>query len=132
MSKHTKGPWGVGMRPRASTGERANVCHVYDRSGTGDEARYDDRPIAHVYGLPSHKTVEDIEDDEECAEGLANARLIAAAPAMLEALKALLIHVEQTADDNGPCDHGNGLCICDLHRDINAARAAIVAAEGTA
>lgn len=70
-AKHTTGSWAVG----SSTGH--NACHVY----AGDDS------ICTVYGIFAHQSVEQVERDQRCAEGLANARLIAAAPDALVALK---------------------------------------------
>jgi hypothetical protein len=70
MSKHTKAPWQVGNK-----GHNANIVY------SGDSG------IADVYGIYQHTSLEEILLDKKCAEGLANARLIAAAPELLEALE---------------------------------------------
>jgi hypothetical protein len=65
--------------------------------------------------------------DEDGKLGAANARLIAAAPALLEALQALLPLVVDL-DDEGPC--GEGWQSDALDSAIVRSRAAIAAAEG--
>lgn len=76
-AKHTPGPWSIGN----SAGY--NASHVY----------HDEDGVCTVYGIFSHQSVKQVADDPRCAEGLANARLIAAAPDMLaehEAIARLL------------------------------------------
>jgi hypothetical protein len=68
MSKHTTGPWKV-LRPTGDIGGQDHNWHVTDAEDTF---------VAHVFGF-NHA----IDDQSE-----ANARLIAAAPQMLEALEA--------------------------------------------
>lgn len=75
---HTKGPWHIG------TVDGFNACHVYSREDA----------IAAVYGLPLNTRLEAI-DADRCSEALANARLIAAAPEALEALKQAEFAVEE-------------------------------------
>lgn len=122
-SKHTPGPWEIGHPPHgiSDNGMRYNACMVY--------APKQDRGslfscVASISGLWSHSTLQDIEDDIKSAkmengsmlkEGLANARLIASAPDLLEALKSV---VEEYQD-------GYGL------NYIDQVRAAIAKAEGT-
>lgn len=69
-AKHTPGPWTIG------TSAGYNASHVY----SGEDG------VCTVYGIFSHQSVQQVVDDPRCAEGMANARLIAAAPDMLEAL----------------------------------------------
>ena len=95
MSGHTKGPWGSAVN--LNTGAFRIVC--------GDGII-----IAERSGWPTNE-----------AQSAANARLIAAAPDLLEALKALLSYDEQDA----------GCIPTDAHLDAqNAARAAITRADG--
>lgn len=75
MSKHTPGPWTVGMAGQYGT---HNVNIIYAGA---------DNSVATVYGLPMHTKLENIEP--RWTEGLANARLIAAAPELLEALQEI-------------------------------------------
>jgi hypothetical protein len=65
--KHTPGPWTVGVAGRYGT-DNANI--IYSQGGEGS--------VATVYGLPMNTKLEDI--DSRYGQGLANARLIAAAP----------------------------------------------------
>lgn len=58
-----------------------NACFVYI-AGTQSS-------VAQVYGIPAHTKLADVEADERYAEGLGRARLIAAAPDLLEALIAV-------------------------------------------
>lgn len=91
MSKHTPGPWTVnGCRVEATSG--AMVAGVFD----GTNANVTDR------------------DAEQ-----ANARLIAAAPELLESLESALYGVE----GNHPLD-------ADIHSWQDAARLAIAKAKG--
>lgn len=79
MTQHTPGPWKIGMRG----GFNANL--ICDRSG---EDMHTDNAICSVFGMYQHQDVEEQKD----SKGLANARLIAASPDLLEAL--LLFAVE--------------------------------------
>jgi hypothetical protein len=73
-AQHTPGPWEVGMRG----GFNANL--ICDRSG---EDEHTDNAICSVFGMYQHQDI----DEQKYSKGLANARLIAKAPEMLEALK---------------------------------------------
>lgn len=79
MSKHTKGPWEV---VRTDAG-------IIVRTESAKKTRAGASRYAAIGGF-------DRSDPEQLAEALANARLIAAAPELLEALKDLL---EQTGID---------------------------------
>ena len=70
-AKFTPGPWSQGRNGH-------NAAYIY----AGDEA------VASVYGIPLHTRVSDVQT-EKFANGMANARLIAAAPDMFEALRAI-------------------------------------------
>jgi hypothetical protein len=76
--KHTPGPWTVGVAGRYGT---ANANIIFSNGGEGS--------VATVYGLPMHTKLEEV--DPKYAEGMANARLIAAAPEMLEALQVAAV-----------------------------------------
>ena len=76
-TKHTPGPWTIGQPSEYGT---HNANHIF-AGGDG---------IAHVYGIAMHTTLEEAAKMSRSAEGLANARLLAAAPDLLEALRAVL------------------------------------------
>ena len=86
MDKFTPGPWEVGMRG----GFNANL--ICDRSG---ENEHTDNAICSVFGMYQHQDV----DEQKDSKGLANARLIAAAPELLEALKDALCALECCGKD---------------------------------
>lgn len=61
-------------------------------------------------------------------DGAANARLISAAPKLLEALKESLAALEWVVEQGGgpACEHDGGVvCFCKENNAINSARAAI-------
>jgi len=106
--KHTPGPWTVGGIGSVKGTDSSDIF-IQDRRGAS---------IAHViYNEPGG------DDPAEC---MADARLIAAAPDLLEALKEII-------DFIGPKDP---VCIkgpnCETCRLADAARAAITKAEGGA
>lgn len=102
-TQHTPGPWVIG------------------RDGYNPDKIYADQDtVAAVFGLPLHSTIGDVRGDNKWAQGLANARLIAAAPELLEVL-ILMTELEQKECDFrgvGP----SGILL--------AARAAIAKATG--
>ncbi len=108
MSKHTLGPWVVGTKTEFGT-HNANM--IFDSQ---------DGSVAMVYGLPSNTMLEKM-DEERYAEGKARARLIAAAPDLLEALKDLEAGYERLK--------GQGYPVSDCQKQ---ARAAIAKATGEA
>lgn len=55
----------------------------------------------------------------------ANARLIAAAPEMAEALLEMIFIVEQYIKDCGPCDHAVNICVCGENAELDQAKAAL-------
>jgi hypothetical protein len=85
-TQHTPGPWEVGMRG----GFNANM--IYDRSG---DDLHSDNAICSVFGMYQHRDI----DEQKDSKGLANARLIAAAPDLLEALKDALCALECCGKD---------------------------------
>ena len=96
-TKHTPGPWYVG----SGTYEGRNIYSV--ASVTDDE------------GFTYQPIVASVEDDGiKCWD--ANARLIAAAPALLEALKWMVLRTEEGEYPDGKC--------------LEDARAAIAKATG--
>lgn len=84
---HTEGPWAIGMRG----GANSNLVYTYDGA-----TPHQDTPICSVFGLYMHC---DINEQKDC-EGMANARLIAAAPEMLEALRDIYNDLKQGAIPN--------------------------------
>lgn len=72
-TKHTPGPWTIGRPSEYGT---HNANHIF-AGGDG---------IANVYGIAMHTTLEEAAKMPRSAEGLANARLIAKAPDMLDML----------------------------------------------
>lgn len=105
MSKHTPGPWRIGHQTDYGVFNPSVIQ-------TGEDVG-----IATVYGIPLHVKLDEVENDPKCAEGLANARLIAAAPDLLAACKEAL----QSSEDS----EGGG------YRVLNEMlRAAIAKAEG--
>ena len=108
MSKHTPGPWTVGLRGEYGT-HNANV--IFSNGGESS--------VATVYHLPVHTKLEEV--DPRYAKGMANARLIASAPELLDALKDVV-----ALWDHHCHAHGDGTPT-PLHVK---ARAAIVKAGG--
>lgn len=103
MSGHTKGPWEVA---RTDAG-------IIVRTESVKKTRAGASRYAAIGGF-------DRSDPEQLAEALANAHLIAAAPELLEALKAL---VNDFGRDGYGGEFENGEC-----RVIDMARAAIARA----
>lgn len=82
-TKHTPGPWNVDKNGLSGYGDNGNTFNILAENGA---------EIAH---LPSSFRLLDIDDetDDEYVEESANARLIAAAPEMAEALGGSLQYV---------------------------------------
>ena len=100
MSGHTKGPWEVA---RTDAG-------IIVRTESAKKTRFGASRYAAIGGF-------DRSDPEQLAEALANARLIAAAPELLEALQTL---------DSLWCEHE--LSAVDFTHAVDQARAAIAKA----
>jgi hypothetical protein len=101
-TKHTKGPW------RASGGSlTVPKCHVMSGNGKDSYA------LAHVFG-------------ESDTERMANARLIAAAPELLEALKGTVAELERMHEHYLKACRGG----CPTLACVEYAEAAIAKAEG--
>ena len=59
----------------------------------------------------------------------ADAHLIAAAPELYEALKALIPELQEYIKDIGDCDHSVGICFCGLFNKLELVEQAIAKAE---
>ena len=101
MSKYTPGPWSVADLPHA----------VVVQTESPSKSKYGASRYAAIGGF-------DRGNPEQLAEALANARLIAASPELLDALDALLSACEL------PGDH------CEIEQALPKARAAIAKATG--
>lgn len=111
-ANHTPGPWTV-------LPEEADKDYLRIR-GTRLGVRYKVANVHHLRFEGVHAVVRERDD----AESMANARLIAAAPELLEALKNL---------DEAYCRSGGPLTRAERHEDrqrLIAARAAIAKATG--
>lgn len=107
--KHTPGPWNLGSPDR--NGENAHMCEVMTEYATPNEGGawplYD---IICCTWSPKYQASSIRLSRQEC---IANGRLIAAAPELLEALKALADAADSSIE------------LCD---EVEAARAAIAKA----
>ena len=107
MNKHTPGPW----RVEEESGDLFIYAHPYEY----------DISIGMAF-----KPVRDLLEDRTTGEHEANARLIAAAPELLEVLENLVRNIEYLVEDGTLChEEVNG------HMSIIDARAAISKARGT-
>ncbi len=88
MSKHTPGPWFINDHPYDNQPE-------YILAKTGD-SKDDCRDIVNIAIVERNKNV--IEGWRSKEEAIANARLIAAAPEMLEALKTVVRYAQKSGD----------------------------------
>lgn len=115
-TKWTPGPWSVG----APSGHNANYVFAGDDS------------VASVFGLPMHTSLEDIPIGARWENGLANASLIAAAPALYGALACaedLFAHTVGMMTFSGDGDNqsrNEG----EVHRILKEMRAALALARG--
>ena len=108
MSGHTKGPWDVA---RTDAG-------IIVRTESAKKTRFGASRYAAIGGF-------DRSDPEQLAEALANARLIAAAPELLEALIELADEVADRFDLDSPSTNPS------IKHAVSSARAAIAkATEG--
>lgn len=93
QSNHTAGPWVIGMR------NGANGRTIFARNGekhpeaTAETVAHYDEGICDVYGLYLNTEFANQPDGEP----LANARLIAAAPDVLQSLEEVMAYVETGA-----------------------------------
>lgn len=132
---HTPGPWQIGhLGSDKDSTIRYNASNVYDSCG--------EKTICSVSGIYLHCCLSDLERDDNgrCAEGLANARLIAAAPELLASLKQaedeLSGVLEQLEDrfDGAPDSVQKWMVfpITEIRRRLVSIRPAIAKAEGRA
>ena len=116
MSKHTPGPWHLGT-PSAAY-DNSHMCEVMTEYATKNEgATVGCHDVICRTWSPNHMASSVRLSWQEC---YANARLIAAAPELLEALRTLLSYantLEMRLDADGE------------HRAMQQARAAIAKAE---
>jgi len=117
MTKHTQGDWTVGKKGEYGT-YNANQIHSIDG-----------KQIAQIYSLYNNTTLEDMEilaaEREDIAEGLANARLIAKAPKMYEALRLALVGLQYLED------HAEAQSIStNAHMTANTVRSLLSQIEG--
>ena len=105
-SKHTPGPWHCG---------KVNSTHVYNDDGW---------LIASSYNTSFDAFGEPLPDPERYEEYEANARLIAAAPHMLETLRGILARASGAPHDDPE------LAAREFERIMRMARDAIAEAEG--
>ena len=107
-TQHTPGPWAIG------------------RDGYNPDKIYADQDtVAAVFGLPLHSTIGDVRGDNRWAQGLANARLIAAAPDLLAALQRVVDRATHAKPDS--CGQEMRAIRAAL---VDEARAAIAKATG--
>lgn len=110
--KHTPGPWFVGGVRQKVDGQEALGIFRYD------EAKKRDLNIASVWY------------DRRDGAGTNDARLIAAAPDLLAALRKLELAVLHNGDWDDGCFYHNGTSAPELQSPLDAARAAISKATG--
>lgn len=110
MSKHSPGPWTIGKVSHAE--QHVDIDSLNHDPFVGcDEWR----TMARTYGTEGEEEIGSI-------VMLANARLIAAAPELLEALRGMLALDEE--------HHQRGHCDDDVCAEVRKARAAIAKATG--
>ena len=110
MSKHTPGPWTIGKVSHKK--QRVDIDSLHADQTVGHQTW---RGLARAYGCEDMPA-------EGTAAMLANARLIAAAPELLEALRGMLALDEE--------HHQRGHCDDDVCAEVRKALAAIAKATG--
>ena len=106
-SKHTPGPWTIG-----NDGYNANTLYAGDIG------------VCQMYGVPMNTRINEV--PERYAVGMANARLISAAPDMYEALKEAQKAIAHCLSEGGLLEPERG--DTDWWRDIIKAQQRIAAA----
>lgn len=125
QSAHTPGPWSVGHTRPVKWGFKNEYTHWSVPVHVGPfETRGNSLADVHSGGPGALQP-----SDREAVE--ANARLIAAAPELLDALKRIDTELENGPDeDAAQCDHSVGICFCAYRRVRDQMRAAIAKAIG--
>lgn len=107
------------MRWRQGMDSGHNACFIYE---VGDDPMREG-VVCQVFGLPVNRSIEEV-DAKRFAEGMAQARMIAAAPDLLAASKAWLALADYSMEAFGISPHGDEKPVMD------ALREAIRKAEG--
>lgn len=135
MSKWTPGPWRWSINRRGKSVELSGATGFvmdFARWGmSGATPRFNcDGNMARAECFA--ETIPGRAHHADWCQSLAHpdARLIAAAPALADALRTIADLYEQTLKDLGGCDHDVNICVCTDQRAIEQARAALAAAEG--
>ena len=115
MSKHTPGPWICQENRTIVSGSPLVTSRHHWIARANNNATLG-------------KTNEDIRKYTE--EANANARLIAAAPELLGALKNAAAFYKMILDYEGGCDYAVGICSCKDQRDYQNILDTIAKAEG--
>lgn len=127
-AKFTKGPWHIGTR------SGFNACQIKASNGKDEQH---DTCICEVSGLPLYTKLSEMEvfaagDYLRTAEPFANARLIACAPELLEALMEYsLPYSDEDLQSLADCTTGMGEVGPDTARREIKRRAALAKAIGT-
>lgn len=129
-TKHTPGPWRVDERQGMAHGQKTGRFVIHPEG------------FAKMDLAACDTYVGDANSEKEAARlralQFANARLIAAAPDLLEALRLAIHEVHASAQHQAACatwphnarTMGHAKCNCRVGTAINVARAAIAKAEG--
>lgn len=91
--EHTPGPW---RHAKEAIRHANGVVQTFNPDTVLTEDG--ELAICQVYGMPINTTLEDIAGDPRWADGLANARLIAAAPDLLAVVEEIGNHLYEKQD----------------------------------
>ena len=119
-TKHTPGPYTLGRKREVRNGD----VWVFSPDTIYAGSDPDEQAVAHLYGIPSNVRLHEIADDPRYAEGLANGRLLRAAPEMLSALQNCIQQIEYLHEKFQATGSGE--------QALAQARAAVDAATGRA